>query len=58
MKRTKEVESGKERDDIQWLRAKYKLVLEREEKLLRYLDNKLGIIDHRLDSLEEKVGDG
>lgn len=54
MKRTKEVESGEELDDIQWLKVKYGNVLDRERNLLEYLMKILGDFDYRIKALEEK----
>jgi hypothetical protein len=50
-----EVESGKERDDIQWLKAKYGKMLEREGKLLGHVLEILGDFEYRLKVIEEKL---
>jgi len=46
------VEPGEELDDIQWLKASYGRVLERERKLNEYLIKKLGDLDLRIRALE------
>lgn len=53
-----EVESGKERDDIQWLKVKYGKVLDRERNLLEYLMKILGDFDYRIKVLEKKFEKG
>ena len=53
-----EVESGEGLGDIQWLRAKYKLVLEREQNMLEYLTKILGDFDYRIKVIEEKLERG
>ncbi len=45
-------EPGEELDDIQWLKAGYKRVLERELKLVDYLIEKIGDFDLRIRALE------
>ena len=53
-----EVESGEELDDIQWLKAKYGKILEREKELLDYLAQKFKNLDNRIKYLEKKFGEG
>jgi hypothetical protein len=44
-----------ELDDIQWLKAKYGNVLEREQNLLDHLIKVLGDFEYRLKVIEEKL---
>ncbi|MBA7615956.1 hypothetical protein ES703_23246 [subsurface metagenome] len=44
--------------DIQWLRDKYREVLDREEKLLRYLVKMLADFDLRIRALEGRPEGG
>lgn len=52
------MESGEELDDIQWLKAKYGSMLDREGKMLNYVMEILGDFNHRLAVIEEKLGEG
>ena len=47
--------SREDMNDIQWLKAKYKLVLEREKELLDFLQKKIGNMDYRIKALEKKI---
>jgi len=44
-------------DDIQWLKAKYGSMLEREGKMLNYVMEILGDFNHRIAVIEEKLGE-
>ena len=44
-----------ELDDIQWLKAKYGKMLERERKLLGHVLEILGDFEYRLKVIEEKL---
>ncbi len=52
------MEPGEELDDIQWLKAKYGNMLDREGKMLNYVMEILGDFNHRLAVIEEKLGEG
>ena len=47
--------SREETNDIQWLKAKYGNVLEREQNLLDHLIKVLGDFEYRLKVIEEKL---
>lgn len=49
---------GEELDNIQWLKAKYGNVLERERKLLEYLIKTLEDFDIRIKVIEKKLEEG
>ena len=51
-------EPEEELNDIQWLKAKYRLVLDREKTLIDYLIKILGNFEYRIKILEKKLEKG
>ncbi len=53
-----DVDPDREMVDIQWLKAKYVKVLDREGKMLEYVLDILEKFNYRLKAVEERLGEG
>ena len=52
-----DVDPDKEMDDIQWLKAKYVKVLDREGKMIEYVLDILEKFNYRLKVIEKSLGE-